>query len=361
MTNWTGIDSSTKDRFSRATEIVYNDGTVGAGGKLLQNYIDRVVQFLSMKEMGLLAVLDRRSGSGPAAFVNRRGPGGAGGTWVKDDGTGSPTSLVGAFTQAEFKYMSLVTRGTVSRKSMAIGQSYIDILAMEMAGKAEDFADQLEDGLLLGSFGVAQTVEPMGLLTLIENVNRAGATATTDGDAIKNNCVGQTSAMGAAMPISLNNLDKTIDAVKGSANRSDLVIVGSFAGIRQVNAALQANQRFVDETEIAAGFRVRTYDGIPLIVSSSVPDTLEFKVATTGKMGHVSSLTGQQGTQLYVLNKRHVFISELTPTTVLPLAQTTSMSDAFDMYWDGAPVLANTFGAAILSNISSTGAALDNV
>ena len=42
---------------------------------------------------------------------------------------------------------------------------------------------------------------------------------------------------------------------------------------------------------------------------------------------------------------------ELTPLTVMPLAKASSQYDEFDMYWDGALVLANTVGAAILGGI----------
>ena len=363
MTNWTGIDPSAKERFTRATDIIYNAGA-GNGSVLLQTYIDRVVQFLTLREMGMLAVMDRRQGSGPAAYVNQRTAGTTAGQWLADNGTGLATgdSNVGTYEQKSFLYKTLATRGEVSRKMQAIGQSYIDILAMEMAGKAEDFSEKLEEGLIYGTFGVGAGAEPMGLVTLLENANRSSASATANGDHIYNNAVGQTQAsdLHAVYSLSLANLDEAIDGVKGSANRGDLVIFGSFAAIRQVNAALQAQQRFIDETEIAAGFRVRTYDGIPLVVSSAMKDTLKFDSDTTTKSGHISALTGGTGSQLFIVNKRHVFVGELTPTTVLPLAKTSSSTDAFEMYWDGAPVLANPFGMAILSNIAADGLAAAN-
>ena len=236
---------------------------------------------------------------------------------------------------------------------------------MEMAGKAEDFSAKLEDGIIYGNLGPVVATEPMGLVTLLENANRSSATATVQGDHIKNNSAGQTAVADNhyVFPLSLANLDSTIDAVKGSAMRSDLVIIGSFAAIRQVNAALQGQQQFVNEIEIAAGFRVRTYDGIPLVVSSSMKDTLRFNdpsEAGAPESGHIKATTGGTGTQLFVINRRHVFLSELTPTTVLPLAKTTAMEDLFEMYWDGAPVLANPYGMAILSNIAADGQVAEN-
>ena len=175
-----------------------------------------------------------------------------------------------------------------------------------------------------------------GCLTLISNVGSNAVVGLTDASA------------GTSM--SLSSLDEAIDKVKGSALRSDLVIVGSFAGLRKVNAALQSDQQFTDVTEIAAGFRVRTYDGIPLVVSTQMPDTLE------PASGGASLLTfdGGTSTALAILNKRHCWIEELTPTTVMPLAKDSSQYDQFDMFWDGTYVHSNTKGGSLLIGISTT-------
>ena len=42
----------------------------------------------------------------------------------------------------------------------------------------------------------------------------------------------------------------------------------------------------------------------------------------------------------------------MTEQTVVPLAKDSSQYDQFEIYWDGALVLANTKGAAILTSIS---------
>ena len=52
-----------------------------------------------------------------------------------------------------------------------------------------------------------------------------------------------------------------------------------------------------------------------------------------------------------VLNKRYCYIPELTPTTVMPLAKSSSQFDEFDMYWDGAAVVANPIGASMIVGI----------
>ena len=211
---------------------------------------------------------------------------------------------------------------------------------MELSAKAEDFANQLELGYLQGQAKYAggnldSLQAPKGFITMVF-ANQ-----------------GQIVAAGTTVPgnLTLSKLDEAIDKVKGSAARQDLVIIGSFAGLRQVNSLLQADQVFNDVTEVAAGFRVKTYDGIPLVVSTAMPNDALFDAVNGTLFKGPSGAAISNSTILMVLNKRYCYISELTPTTVLPLAKTTSQNDSFDMYWDGAPVLSNTLGAAAVSNI----------
>jgi len=325
---WMGeSDPARREAFERAINVS------NAGSVLLQTFINRVVQQLSLREFGVQAVLDRRPGSGNASYVNRRTVGSTGGAWVAD--TASLTEETGSYAQTSFTYRTLATRGKVTRKLQATGRSYGDVLAQEISGKAEDFAAALESALIIGDTN-ASAVQLNGLLTLVSNVGANAVTSITD------------AAGGDSL--TLAKLDTTIDQVKGSAARSDLVIVGSFNGIRKVNAALQSQQRFMDTTEVAAGFRVRTYDGIPLVVSTAMPNAL---VVTSGGAA-VKAFSGGSSTALAVINKRYMWIEELTPTTVMPLAKDSSQYDQFDMFWDGALTLSNTKGAALLVGIAGS-------
>jgi hypothetical protein len=299
----------------------------------MQTYINRVVQMLTLREFGLQAVLDRTAGSGDKAYVNRRAAGSTGGAWVAD--TDGGTEETGSYSQASFVYRTLLTRGKVTRKMQAIGRSYGDALATEIVAKAEDFADALEIGCITGD-SAANANQINGLLTLVNAVGTDSVANIT------------TAAGGGALVLS--RLDEAIDKVKGSSARQDLVIVGSFAGLRGVNAALQAQQQFTNETEIAAGYRVRTYDGIPLVISTRMPDTL----AAGAAGGIITAFTGGSTTALAVINRRYVKLEELTPTTVMPLARSDSQFDQFDMFWDGALVLHNTRGAALLTGLRTS-------
>ena len=323
--NWLGSPDPTRNELvERALNVS------GAGSILLQTFINRVVQQLTLRELGLQSALDRRPGSGNAAYINRRTPGSAGGAWVAD--TTSATEETGTYTQHNFTYRTLLTRGKVTRKLQATGRSYGDVLAEELAGKAGDFAEALEEGLIVGDAG-ADANQINGLLTLV--------------NAVSGQVIANTTATGGD-DLALAKLDEAIDAVKGSDNPADVIIVGSKTSVRKLNAALQAQQQFNDVTEIAAGFRVRTYDGVPIVKSTSMPDTLVNDAA-----GNIATFTAGSNCALAIVNKRYAWIEELTPQTVLPLAKDPSQYDQFDIYSDGAFVLANTKGAALLTNIST--------
>lgn len=326
---WAGLSDRRKEAFERAVNVST------AGTTLVQNYVNKIIQQITVREFGALGTLDRKPGSGSQAIINRRAGASMANTWVAD--TASLTDATGSYTQATFTYRTLATRGKVSRKMRAIGRSYVDVLADEMTYKLDDFNNQLESALFVGDSGASGMSKQIdGMLTTM--------------NAVSGQVVAQTSAV-AGDSLTLAKLDATIDAVKGSAGRSDLVIYGSYQGIRKLNAALQSQQRFMNETEISAGFRVRTYDGIPMVVSTGMPDDMTWSGSDISALDSESS---NPTTALLVVNKRYCWIEELTPTTMMPLARDTSQYEQFDIFWDGAFVLANTKGGAILGGIAAS-------
>ena len=114
-----------------------------------------------------------------------------------------------------------------------------------------------------------------------------------------------------------------------------------------MNKLLQSKQQFNDVVELAAGLRVRTYDGIPIIQSTEVLDTYALNTSQV-----LTSYSAGTGTGFFIINKRYAHVSELTPTSVMPLAKTDSQFDQFDMFWDGCPVLSNVYGGAALLNVA---------
>lgn len=300
-----------------------------AGSVLLQTTINRVVTSLVLRHHGLNRMLDHKTGSGNAAYVNRRAERDPSGQWLDD--TTEPGVVGSTYTQASFSYCSYVTRGKVSRKLQATGRSYADILAQEIAFSVEDHADGLEKAYIQGN-SAALANQCNGLITLVNAVSGqvVANTSATAGDAVN-----------------LDKLDEAIDLCIGEA--MDKFILVSQKGGRKLNAALQAQQQFNDSTEIEAGFRVKTYDGIPVVKSTRMPDDMD--VNATGAVLKITGESSEPVTAIAVVNRRYVWIEDLTATSVLPLAKSTSQYDQFDVFTDTALVLHNTKGATLLTGI----------
>lgn len=322
VTSWAGATGQHREEMQRAVTVS------SAGSILVQTLINRVVQSLTLRYHGVNSTLDHKLGSGPAAYINRRAVGTTLAQWLAD--TTDPDEDVGTYTQASFTYRTLVSRGRVTRKMQAIGRSYADNLANEMLERVEDHTEMLEEAYVTGN-NAANANQLNGLLTLI--------------NAVAGQVVANTTANGGASLV-LSKLDEAIDKVKGS--REDFVIFASLKGRRLLQAALQAQQRFNDQTEIAAGFRVMTYQGIPVVTSTKLLDTLTW----VGASAAITVFGGAATSALVIVNKKHVWIEDLTPTSVLPLAKTTSQNDTFDIFTDTTLVLANTLGGAILGGLS---------
>ena len=331
MTNWTNLSPGRGQRLERAL----NDSN--AGSILLQTFITRKVADLTNRALGVWTALDHRDGSGDAAYINRRTAGTTGGSWLAD--TGTVVEETGSYAQVSFPYRTAVTRMQVTRFLQRTGASYTNVLEQEMRLKAgNDFPNLLENAGVQGNTAV-NAQQPNGLLTLINAVPTQSL--------LQDDGAGAFSVAGE--DLTRAKLDELVDAVRGPS--SDKMIFGSRLGLRKVNALLAANQRWVGETEIAAGFRVKTYDNIPLIESTQIPDAL---VNTTANQGafNISDYTGGSTTALVCVNREDVYWEDLTPVTVEPLAKTTSQNDAADIYADTTLVFSNTLAGAILAGIT---------
>lgn len=305
------------------------------GSVLLQTNIRRVVEMLTLRELGAQATLPRKQGSGDKEYINRRTAGTTGAEWVDD--TDSSTEETGTYAQTSFQFRTLLTKIKVTRKATAQGRSYGDVLGGELIGKSEDFAQALEEAIFIGD-NAANSKRISGLLTLVGGVSGQTVANTT---------------AAAGDDLVLAKLDEAIDLVKGSAARSDLRIYGTFLGLRKLNSALQAQQRFVDKTTVGAGFRVATYDDIPMICTTGMGNDMSWN-GTDARVTVLSGASSNKTTALVVVNTRYVYLSELTPLTVMPLARASSQYEEVEMFWDGVLALANTKGAAILGGLSGS-------
>jgi hypothetical protein len=131
----------------------------------------------------------------------------------------------------------------------AVG-SVLDALADEVSAHAEGMYEKLSTDLVTAT-GSTNDIE--------------GVIHQIDTDADFNAGGGELDVSGESDPsLSLDMLDRAIDLTKGTA---DIILVNEVVR-RRINGLLRSAQRFNDTVEIQAGFRVRSYDGIPMV---SVP------------------------------------------------------------------------------------------
>lgn len=327
---WIGeFDPSRREAISRSLS------TTSAGAVLLQTSISKVVQLLTNRHLGVQSTIPRRPGTGDGFYSNRRSAAATGGAWVLD--TDEPVTAEGTYTQVKFGFKTLLGRITITRRLVTQGKTYGDVMATELVGKTDDLANDLETTSITGDAINGSTKEIDGLLTLIGAVS---------GQTIANT----TAAAGDSLYIS--KLDKTIQTVRGNADKAMLRIYCNFVGHRLINNALQAQQRFLPSSyEIEGGFTVESYNGIPIVESTGMPDTLKWN----GAAPLITDFTTGSTTAIVIVNTEYVFYAELTPLTVMPLAKKSSQYDEMDIFNDLVLVLDNTNGAAILGGLKTTG------
>jgi HK97 family phage major capsid protein len=271
--------------------------------------------------------IPRKPGSGTEWLLNRRTAGSTVGAFYAD--TDTITEDTSTYARASFPYKTLATQGKVTRKAQAEGRSYTDILMDEITAKVDDFRDLEDQKLVNGDTGNdANSFE--GIWELIPDTQM----------------VAMTSAIGGT-EVTLSKMDEFIDTNLGNVN----MLLCSRAFRRQLESKLQSQQRFVNETEIAGGFRVMTYMGIPVLPTTSIPNTVYYNGSVTPTNSNFVGGTGATSVVLAV-DFQHLWVGELTPFTVLPLAKASSQYDTFDMFEDITVVLNNTKKISALYNVS---------
>jgi HK97 family phage major capsid protein len=271
--------------------------------------------------------IPRKPGSGTEWLLNRRTAGSTVGAFYAD--TDTITEDTSTYARASFPYKTLATQGKVTRKAQAEGRSYTDILMDEITAKVDDFRDLEDQKLVNGDTGNdANSFE--GIWELIPDAQM----------------VAMTSAIGGT-EVTLSKMDEFIDTNLGNVN----MLLCSRAFRRQLESKLQSQQRFVNETEIAGGFRVMTYMGIPVLPTTSIPNTVYYNGSVTPTNSNFVGGTGATSVVLAV-DFQHLWVGELTPFTVLPLAKVSSQYDTFDMFEDITVVLNNTQKISALYKVS---------
>jgi HK97 family phage major capsid protein len=284
-----------------------------AGNTLQQPLVDRVLQELIEVNNPLRQNLPRKPGSGTDWILNQRTSRGAGGSFIDD--TDEPVETQASYSQKKFPFKTVIQRGKVTRKLVAVGKSLLDIEAEEVENALQAVRDAEEDAIINGD----STLNPKQFNGL-RKLTPAGQTVVAG-------------ANGA--PLSLDLMDQVLDLNRGNPN----MLIMSKKANRKLNALLQSQQRFVDTMEVTGGFRVQVYNGIPIFRSIFVSDT-----QTQG--------TSNVCSDIFVLDTSAVWIGELTPLKMVRLAQKSSQFGEFDIFEDLALVLGNDIKVSRLAGVT---------
>lgn len=299
-----------------------------ASDKVTTALVSSLLQQLSNLQLGARTQMRRIPGAGTNYQTPKRTVSSTLAEWLAD-GT-APTEDSGALNYDTWSYKTIGTRFRVTRKAQAQGRQWGDLIASELLNKGEDFNRQEEVTIFQGDAdnSLPTANAPNGLLTLIASANRVANTSATAGDTL-----------------SLQKLDEAISKVRGRENKANMRIFASERGHILLNAVLQAQQQFSNVTMIQAGFVVQTYNGIAIVESSGIPDTMVW-----GGSQILKWTTGAT-TALVVVNLQHAYLVVLTPMTVEQVGTTTAQYQDFEMFADEAIVLDNSYGASYLGGI----------
>jgi len=257
--------------------------------------------------------IDRRPGSGNGYQIYKRTPGltpNQSALNIDVDDIDTAEESTGTYSELHLPYKTMLTQGKISRRVQKTGKTVAELLREEMEAKAREIRDAEEFRIFWGNSPTANSKQFPGLDSyMVAQTGQIVALTNT----------------GTGVAPTLEKLDELLDLNIGDPG----LILTSRVGRRKINALLQTTQRFVDRTEIPGGYRVMSYNEVPILTSTAIPSTINI---TSG--GTVSSLTGGTSTAIFVVDLRDVFMSVLTELTTMPLARRSSQFEEFDIFMD---------------------------
>ena len=291
-----------------------NYGTV-----LLQPVVDKVMPDLVDYEHPIRMNLDHLPGAGSHALINQRSPGST--PYVGVLGTDTIPVDNSSYARVSFAYETLATAGKVERFLQATGRNYVDVLLRETKGKVEDWYSGYECWITKGVAAHSSLACQIDGLQVLVPIGQQVATTNVAG----------------GQAFTLSNMDELLDLAKSAK-----MIIMTRKQRRRLNGLLQAQQQFVDKTEVKGGFKVISYNDVPIYVSTEMTDTQLFNGTA------VTAHTGGTESTIFAIDTDYVYVEELTKPTSLPLAKNDSQYDAFHIFCDFVLVVSNYMRTAKL-------------
>lgn len=181
------------------------------------------------------------------------------------DGGPLPAATQSTYGQTSASMKYLYTRGEVTGPMIAAAGSHFDALGTEIEAHQQAMVEKLSTDIVTAS-GSANDIK--GILYQITDDSSLYTAAGGAGQVLN--------AGGAYLTTAY--IDKAIDlaALSSGTGVNGLpagAMVTTTAVRRYINSLLQAKQVFNDKVEIAAGFRVLSYDGLPIFVDNHWADS----------------------------------------------------------------------------------------
>lgn len=230
---------------------------------LLPQVIDGAIRDFASKTPTLYNAVNKRPWASQLYFIRKR-ISLPSASWSTDGGP-LPSATQSGYAKTEARPMSyLYTRGEVTGPMIAAAGSVFDALGTEIESHQQTMVETLSSAIATGD---GSNDDIAGILYQVTTDSSLYTAAGGPGQVVD--------AGGAYL--SLSWIDKAIDASHltsgtGVWGQGATMAVTTRPVLRMINSLLQQQQRFMNVTEIAAGFRVQTYDGLPFVVDNHWQD-----------------------------------------------------------------------------------------
>ena len=229
-----------------------------AAAYLLPEVVDGAIRDFASKSPTMYNAVSKRPWASQTYFIKQKLSLPTA-TWSIDGGP-LPAATTGTYGQVSKSVSYLYTRGEVTGPMIEAAGSVFDALGQDIEDHQQAIVEKLSTDIISAT-GSANDIQ--GILNQIETDSSLYTEAGGPGQVID----------GGGAYLTLLMLDKAIDA---AAEASATGVVGPGATmavttrpvLRMINSLLQSQQRFMTVTEIQAGFRVMSYDGLPFVVDN---------------------------------------------------------------------------------------------
>lgn len=231
--------------------------TLNSGSYLIPEVVEPAIRDYIGKEPRLLNLVNHIPWATNTYFIRKRQSQPTV-TW-STDGAALPAAQNSTYTKVSKSVKYVYARGEVTGPEQQAAGSLYDAMALEIEAQSRALAMDLSNKIATGT-GASDEIEG-----ILHQISTDASLNALDGDAAQNHGGADQTESGA---LTLAMLDEAIDASEGEAD----MIVTSRAVRRKINSLLQAQQQFTDRVEVAAGFRVLTYDGLPIVTDMNWED-----------------------------------------------------------------------------------------